>query len=273
MISIRKLRQLPRKTRLRKIGLLLQAEELELERGRNPHREYLNELAGMLAGEQRSEPRLRDAAADCRSLFLDPQVEARRLRREVNRLRHALLHSLGAEPAEWDLLAPNAEELDAGARTVLPMAVYLEDIRSPFNVGSIFRSCEAFAVQRVLVSPATASPLHPRAVRSARGAVAVIPWRFSELSALESEEGVFALELGGTSLLEFSFPRRGVMLVGSEELGLSPESLELAAGKGGRVSIPLAGAKRSLNVAVAAGIVLQAWYERLRSGEAHRSPG
>ncbi len=272
MISIRKLRQLPRKTRLRKLGLLLQAEELELERGRDPHREYLSELAGMLAGDRRNEPELRNAAEDCCRLFLDPEAGVRQLRREVNRLRHVLLRCLGAEPAEWDLLAPDSQELDAGVRTVLPMTVYLEDIRSPFNVGSIFRSCEAFAVRQILVSPATASPLHPRAVKSARGAVAVLPWRFSELSALEGEEGVFALELGGTSLPEFSFPQRGVMLVGSEELGLSPESLELAAGKGGRVSIPMAGAKRSLNVAVAAGIVLQAWYERLRAGKTHRSP-
>jgi TrmH family RNA methyltransferase len=76
------------------------------------------------------------------------------------------------------------------------------------------------------------------------------------------------LELGGTPLEEFHFPERGIMLVGSEELGLSPEALNLAGRQAGRISIPMAGAKRSLNVAVAVGIVLQAWYEQLRVGKA-----
>jgi TrmH family RNA methyltransferase len=54
------------------------------------------------------------------------------------------------------------------------------------------------------------------------------------------------------------------MLVGCEELGLSPEALRLA--RAGRVSVPMAGAKRSLNVAVAFGIVMQAWFASLRHG-------
>jgi TrmH family RNA methyltransferase len=55
------------------------------------------------------------------------------------------------------------------------------------------------------------------------------------------------------------------MLVGSEELGLSPEALGIA--RAGRVSVPMAGAKRSLNVAVACGIVLQAWTASLRGSQ------
>ena len=84
-----------------------------------------------------------------------------------------------------------------------------------------------------------------------------------EREEIENQEGTFALELGGTPLGEFRFPQRGMMLVGSEELGLSPQSLALAASRAGRVSIPMAGAKRSLNVAVAVGIVLQAWHASL----------
>ena len=59
------------------------------------------------------------------------------------------------------------------------------------------------------------------------------------------------------------FPVAGVVLVGSEELGLSPEALRLADEKRGRVSIPLAGAKRSLNVSVAFGILMYAWQASL----------
>ena len=266
MISIKKLKSLPRKTRLRKVVLLLQAEERELESGREPHREYIGSLCTVIARDGDCGREIHESAAACGKLCTSAAPELSAIRRQVNRVRHALLRYLGAEPAEWDLLVPASEELDAAARTVLPIRLYLEEIRSPFNVGAIFRSSEAFGVDSLLLSPTSASPLHPRAVKSARGAVKIMPWRFAELAELteiESEEAVFALELGGTPLGEFRFPERGIMLVGSEELGLSPQSLNLAASNAGRVSIPMAGAKRSLNVAVAVGIVLQAWHASL----------
>jgi TrmH family RNA methyltransferase len=263
VISIRKLRSLPRRTRLRKIVLLLQAEERDLESGRKPHREYLGSLCNLLIQDDVCGREIQKAAGDCRKLCASASPEAAAVRRRVNRVRHALLCYLGAEPAEWDLLAPGSEQLDAAARTVLPIHLYLEEIRSPYNVGAIFRSSEAFGVDSLLLSPNTASALHPRAVKSARGAIKIMPWRFAELDEIRKQEGIFALELGGIPLGEFRFPERGLMLVGSEELGLSPQSLALAASKAGRVSIPMAGAKRSLNVAVAVGIVLQAWHASL----------
>jgi TrmH family RNA methyltransferase len=260
VISIKKLRTLPRKTRLRKIVLLLQAEERELKPGRDPHRDYIAGLCKVLDQDAGCGPEIQKAAEDCQMLCAATGSESAAIRRQVNRVRYALMRYLGAEPAEWDLLVPASEQLDAAARTVLPMQLYLEEIRSPFNVGAIFRSSEAFGVGGLLLSPHTASPLHPRAVKSARGAIKIMPWRFAELDEIREQEGIFALELGGTPLGEFRFPERGIMLVGSEELGLSPQSLALAASKAGRVSIPMAGAKRSLNVAVAVGIVLQAWH-------------
>jgi TrmH family RNA methyltransferase len=263
VISIKKLNSLPRKTRLRKIVLLLQAEERELDMGREPHREYVGALCNVLVRDERCGPNLDEAAKACENLCIQPTVDATAIQRQINRVRHTLLRYLGAEPAEWDLLVPKSEELDATARAVLPIQLYLEEIRSPFNVGAIFRSSEAFGVDKLLLSPTTASPLHPRAVKSARGATTIMPWSYAELSEIVDQEGVFALELGGTALEKFRFPERGVMLVGSEELGLSPKSLALAASKAGRVSIPMAGAKRSLNVSVAVGIVLQAWYAAL----------
>jgi TrmH family RNA methyltransferase len=263
VISIKKLRSLPRKTRLRKIVLLLQAEERDLELGREPHRDYLGSLCGVLIHDEGCGRDIHEAAEACRMLCASAGSEISVIRRQVNMIRHTLLRLLGAEPAEWDLLVPTSEQLDAAARTVLPMHLYLEEIRSPFNVGAIFRSSEAFGVENLLLSPTTASPLHPRAVKSARGAIKIMPWRFAELEEIQEQEGIFALELGGTPLGEFRFPARGIMLVGSEELGLSPQSLTLAASKAGRVSIPMDGAKRSLNVAVAVGIVLQAWHASL----------
>ena len=191
----------------------------------------------------------------------------------LNRIRNSLLRALGAEPAEWDLLFAEAQKLDASSRTVFPLRVYLEELRSPYNVGAIFRTAEAFGVERIYLSPGSPSPDHPRAQRTARGTAQVVPWSYSPLSLLESEEGVFALELGGTPVGEFAFPPCGIVLVGSEELGLSPEALRIAEAGAGRVCLPMAGAKRSLNVAVAFGILMYAWFTRLAAPETHRPPG
>ena len=68
---------------------------------------------------------------------------------------------------------------------------------------------------------------------------------------------VIALELGGTSINEFAFPERGVAVLGSEEFGISPAVLSCC---GSRVTIPMGGSKGSLNVSVAAGILLQRWF-------------
>jgi TrmH family RNA methyltransferase len=284
VIGLRKLAALPAATRRRKTVLLLQAAELELEAGRTPEAGYLRGLAellleeesakraeapqGALAAKRAEQGAVGQAAR--RLLEALPvacpgprQASPGDLRRVINSLRHALLACLGAEPAEWDFLDPGGGPgtLSREARRVFPIAVYLEQVRSPFNVGAIFRAAEAFAVSRLLLCPETASPRHPRAEKTARGAISVLPWQVASLEDLRDEPGVFALELGGTPLPEFRFPERGTMLVGSEELGLSPEALEIA--RAGRVSVPMAGAKRSLNVAVAFGIVMQAWFQAL----------
>jgi TrmH family RNA methyltransferase len=76
------------------------------------------------------------------------------------------------------------------------------------------------------------------------------------------------LETGGAPLGRFEFPTEGTMIVGSEELDVSPAALAAADASAGRVSIQTYGAKGSLNVSVAFGIALRAWAEALASGRA-----
>jgi len=183
--------------------------------------------------------------------------------RAINDLRHAILAELGSPVADWDLIDPASGTLDPGSRDVLPgVALYLEDIRSPFHVGTIFRTAEAFGVERILISPRCADPGHPRALRASMGCAEVLPWE--RLSAPPDLSNAFALELGGTDLGKFSFPKSGVCVLGNEELGVSPETIS-ACGLG-RASIPMSGAKASLNVAVAAGVCLAAWREAIKEG-------
>jgi TrmH family RNA methyltransferase len=267
MFPLQKLAELSTKTRQRKIARLIQSLEVDLGRSLPIDTAYAQGLLAFLAGDPSAGVSSREAALAV-ARGDDPALTLRRL----NAVRHDLLAALQAEPAEWDLLVPETGRLDRSTSRVFPIAVYLEDIRSPFNVGSIFRTAEAFGVQWILLSPRTPLPSHPRAERTARGAQTAVAWQVAELSALEARAGssvpdpIFALELGGSPIDQFTFPALGVVLVGSEELGLSPEALRLADRSLGRVSIPQAGAKRSLNVAVAFGILMQKWFSALDAG-------
>jgi len=257
MFPLARLRELAPRTRMRKIARILQGVEMDLVSGRTPDAEYLAGLLRLLEdqGPADARPAARTLAAEIASDAASAEVL-----RGLNTIRHDLLRALHAEPAEWDLVSPDTGLLDRSGVRILPFTVYLEDIRSPFNVGSMFRTAEAFGAERILLSSRTPSPTHPRAEKTAKGASRAIPWEVAELALLRGRPDVFALEVGGTPLAEFDFPPRGTVLVGSEELGLSPEALEIADAGRGRVSIPLAGAKRSLNVSVALGILMQAWH-------------
>ena len=197
-------------------------------------------------------------------LFQNPFDELR----ACNIGRNALLKILGTFPAEWDLIiAPHkiSEDVRNGIVTERSfhsgLYVYAEDIRSPFNLGSIFRTAEAFGAEKVFLSPGCTDAKHPRAVRSAMGCDEVLTWERKSLTEilreLPEDYPVFALETGGTDIRTFDFPQKGIVVIGSEELGVSPESLTLA--KAGTVTIPMTGIKASLNVGVAFGILMERW--------------
>ncbi len=260
MFPVSKLDELSPRTRQRKISRILQGIEVEAAAGHSPDPVYLAALLHHV-GKGMSPAALQ--AADALSAELGGAPQGPGLLRAINALRHAMLAALRAEPAEWDLVDSRTGRLDRGGLPVLPMSAWLEDLRSPFNVGSIFRTAEAFGMERLFLSPSTPGPEHPRARRTSLGAESVLPWQRARLGEVASRGGVFALELGGQPVHRFSFPNRGTVLVGSEELGLSPEALRAADAQLGRVSIPLQGAKRSLNVSVAFGILVNAWRRAL----------
>ncbi len=185
------------------------------------------------------------------------------IRWPLNRIRHLLLQEIGKEPAEWDLHIPGTDRLDASSRRIFPCRVYLDEIRSPFNLGSIFRTADCFGVEKIFLTPGTVSPTHPRALRSSMGSIDTVPWEIQNQALLENEENLFALETGGTDIEYFSFPPTGICIIGSEELGIHPDLLILARQKRGIVSIPLFGSKGSLNVSVAFGILMHRWVRQL----------
>lgn len=213
--------------------------------------DYARRLASFLAHTPGASEPARAAAL----AFLDAEPGIRSL----NALKHDLRKASGQSSADWDLADPHPlAEAGGTTRPRFPgLRVFLEDLRSPFNVGTIFRTAEAFGFEEILLSRESADPLHPRALRSSMGLVSSLPWRRCDAAELESLGPLVALELGGRPLGEFEFPEAGTLLLGSEELGLS-EPLLRAAGDS-RLSIPMVGLKASLNVAVAFGIAAHAW--------------
>ena len=227
-----------------------------------PRVEYIKQVTAVLLRD----PKLsEEAAATLKTLLAAEPFDELRL---CNFARNTLLELLGTFPAEWDLViaphaAPENEDGTVRARDFFPgVAVYAEDIRSPFNIGSIFRTAEAMGAEKVLISPHCIDPTQPRAIRSGMGCIETMGWDRVPLEELPEDVPVFALETGGTPIEEFKFPPRGICIIGSEELGVSPEALARATY--GTVTIPMKGLKASLNVGVAFGILMQKWVEQLK---------
>ncbi|HZK20616.1 MAG TPA: TrmH family RNA methyltransferase [Treponemataceae bacterium] len=183
--------------------------------------------------------------------------------RTCNYARNQLLQIIGSFPAEWDLIiAPHdSERRKKGRDFYSGIIVYAEDIRSPFNLGSIFRTAEAMGAEKILLSPLCTDPNHPRAQRSAMGCINYLPWERCALENLPTDVPVFVLETGGVLLENFLFPKKGIVIIGSEELGVSPEALKRA--NNNCVTISMKGVKASLNVGVAFGVLMQAWVTSL----------
>ncbi len=273
MIEPEKLFQLSGGHKRRKLALTFGALERDIagiaEKGHEysfknlSRREYTKKLVEILL----KDPKLSPAAADEIKILLNSEsFDELRL---CNCARNHLLALIGSFPAEWDLvIAPHSSFRDktgaVQARSFYKgVSVYAEDIRSPFNMGSIFRTAEGMGAEKVYISPFCTDPMQPRAQRSSMGCIETMGWKRIDLNSLPEDVPVFALETGGTPITEFKFPKEGICIIGSEELGCSPEALKRA--RYGRVSVPMKGLKASLNVGVAFGILMQKWCEYLES--------
>ena len=296
MIPLHKLNRLPRSQRLRKAAKIVgEAERRFIVTARllPDEAEYLGSLIKSLAEDTDFSRVATEALKNAQKSFAPNVVNDLEIRRSLNTAYHLLMAETGRYQSDWDFVESSGV-LDPSKRRPFPgMQVYLEDIRSPFNVGSMFRAAESFGAEKVWLSPLCADPKHKRAERTAMGCVDVLPWeRFphdpfavsgSEASPIgvhPAESSIvlgsspnpsllsfsagpfFALETGGIPLTDFSFPSHGILIAGSEELGVSPQALAVADASLGRVTIPVYGAKGSLNVSVAFGIVMQAWAAR-----------
>ncbi len=145
----------------------------------------------------------------------------------------------------------------------VPLVVVLDDVRSMHNVGSVLRTADAFRLEAVWMCGITGTPPHAEIHKTALGAEDNVDWCYFD-SAQEAvkklkEEGVevFAVEQaeGSTMLHDFKPDpsRRYAIILGNEVKGVHQEVIDLC---DGCLEIPQRGTKHSMNVSVAAGIVI-----------------
>ena len=145
----------------------------------------------------------------------------------------------------------------------LPLIVVLDDVRSLHNVGSVFRSGDAFRVEAVYLCGITATPPHPEIHKTALGGEDSVAWRYfpTATEAIDSlhNDGFFVYSIeqveGSTKLqnLQLDTDRRYAIVLGNEVKGVHQEVVDMS---DGCLEIPQFGTKHSLNVSVTAGIVI-----------------
>ena len=160
-----------------------------------------------------------------------------------------------------ELGRPSAEEFERMPK--MPVVVVLDNVRSQNNVGSFFRTSDAFGVERIVLCGITATPPSREIHKTALGAEDTVRWEYAESSeqcvrALR-EQGytVLAVEQveGACMLDEFHMEPHGkyALVFGNEVFGVAQEVVDLCHGA---VEIPQVGTKHSLNVSVSGGAVL-----------------
>ena len=168
----------------------------------------------------------------------------------------------------------NVEEFRASEK--MPLIVVLDDVRSMYNVGSVFRTADAFRVEAIYLCGITAQPPHPEIHKTALGAEDTVAWQHfpTALEAVHAlkQQGytVFSVEQceGSTLLNQIqSFPSplalhapctsplasKYALILGNEVKGVHQEVVDAS---DGCIEIPQFGTKHSLNVSTTAGIVI-----------------
>lgn len=153
----------------------------------------------------------------------------------------------------------------------LPLAVMADSVRSMNNIGSLFRTCDAFAVEKLILCGISGRPPHPEIAKTALGAERSVEWEYradAVEAALEMRRQGYSIAVleqthGSVPLQDYRFPCEGkvLLIAGNEVEGVDQRLVDIA---DTAIEIPQYGTKHSLNVSVSAGIAI--WQLFLRCG-------
>lgn len=154
----------------------------------------------------------------------------------------------------------------------LPLVVVLDNIRSLHNIGSVFRTSDAFRVECIYLCGITATPPHPEMHKTALGAEFTVDWKYVDncveaVDNLKKGRNILFIPVeqaeGSIMLDELSLDRtkKYAVVMGNEVKGVQQEVIDHS---DGCIEIPQYGTKHSLNVSVTAGIVIWDLFKKLK---------
>lgn len=152
-----------------------------------------------------------------------------------------------------------------------PIIIVLDDIRSLNNIGSVFRTADAFLIEKIYLCGITATPPNKEINKTALGATDTVEWEYVAdvtqlITQLKSENvQVMAIEQveGAVFLQDFSWSgiKKLAIIFGNEVKGVSENAVNLC---DGCIEIPQLGTKHSLNISVSAGVVIWDLFKKFK---------
>ena len=168
--------------------------------------------------------------------------------------------------AELDRL--NKEEFKEATKT--PIIVILDDIRSLHNIGSVFRTADAFLIEKIYLCGITAVPPNKEIHKTALGATETVTWEYAKdvlevIAKLKQDQvKIFSIEQTENSIMLNDFGvqpnEKYALIFGNEVKGVAQEAINQSDGV---IEIPQLGSKHSLNISVSAGIVIWDLFQKM----------
>jgi tRNA G18 (ribose-2'-O)-methylase SpoU len=160
---------------------------------------------------------------------------------------------------------------DFKTATKTPLILILDDIRSLNNIGSVFRTADAFLIEKIYLCGITATPPNKEIHKTALGATETVDWEHVDdvLTVIQNlkNEGIkiYAIEQVEDAIFLQDFivdtKEKYALIFGNEVFGVSQKAIEIC---DGTIEIPQLGTKHSLNIAVSAGIVVWDLFKKTR---------
>jgi tRNA G18 (ribose-2'-O)-methylase SpoU len=155
-----------------------------------------------------------------------------------------------------------------------PLVLILDDIRSLHNIGSVFRTADAFLIEKIYLCGITATPPNKEIHKTALGATETVTWEYHEnvLTVIETlkKENITTLAIeqveNAIFLQNFQIEKnkKYALVFGNEVFGVSQEAVAICDGV---IEIPQLGTKHSLNISVSAGIVVWDLFQKMNWSE------
>ena len=168
-----------------------------------------------------------------------------------------------------DLQRINIEEFKSVKKT--PITIVLDNVRSALNVGSVFRTADAFLIENIILCGITAQPPNKDIRKAALGATDSVNWEYSKNTMdavnqlIEKDYYIVGIEQAENSTLlnEFELPKKPIAIImGNEVNGVAQEVVDAC---NEVIEIPQFGTKHSLNISVTTGVVIWDLWKKLNA--------